>query len=279
MGMKAVTAMPKTPKKSRSDKKSALVALFLFTLFSGCNANSPETKYLLAEKLLEDKKYDAAISEFQDIVEKSPNSPLGLDAQLKIAQIEHLYLGRSQDAIEAYREYLKRTKDPQKRRDVERILGDMQFQNFENYDEAITSYTRLIKDQPNSMEAEDLIFRLGRAFFLKGQFADALKVFRYEKERFPNGKLSWKVELEIGNSLGAEGKCVEAIKQFDTVIAKAPKEQSVLAAFAKASCYEELDDLDSAYEIFSTIKDQYPTPAVVELKMQKIKRRKILRKR
>ena len=91
--------------------------------------------------------------------------------------------------------------------------------------------------------------------------------------------MRWRGELEIGNALSGAGKCVEAIKHFDTIVAKAPKAQRVLASFGKASCYEELDDLDNAYEIFSSIKDEYPTPAVIELKMQKIKRRKILRKR
>lgn len=265
---------------SNLKRKSRVAAICGTLLFlAGCNASSPETKYLLAEKLLEDKKYDAAISEFQDIVDKSPSSPLGLEAQLKVAQIQHLYLGRSQEAIDAYREFLKRTKNPEKKREIERILGDMQFQNFENYSEAIESYTKLVKENPNSVDSEDLIFRLGRAFFLKAQFEDALKVFRYEKAKFPQGKLSWKVELEIGNALSAKGKCDEAIKQFDLLINKAPKEQSVLASFGKASCYEEQDDLDSAYEIFSSIKDDYPAPSVVELKMHKIKRRKILRKR
>jgi TolA-binding protein len=162
---------------------------------------------------------------------------------------------------------------------VERTLGDLQFQNFENYDEAISSYTKLVKESPNSSDAEELIFRLGRAFYMKSQFADAIKVFNLQKERFPNGALIWKAEFEIGNSLSGQGKCQEAIKRFDAVIAGAPAQQRVLASFAKASCYEEQDDLDNAYEIFSSIKDEYPTPSVVELKMQKIKRRKILRKR
>lgn len=267
--------MTQAPKR----RLRAIALGILIGFAPGCNANSPETKYLLAEKLLEDKKYDAAISEFQDIVDKAPNSPLGLEAQLKIAQIQQLYLGRSQEATDAYKEFIKRTKDPRRKREVERILGDMQFQTFENYDEAIDSYSKLVKENPKSQDAEDLIFRLGRSFFLKSQFTDALKVFRYEKEHFPEGKLRWKVELEIGNSLSAQGKCPEAIKQFEQVIANAPKEQSVLAAFAKASCFEELDDLDSAYEVFSSIKDEYPAPTVVELKLQKIKRRKILRKR
>ena len=262
-----------------SNNLRALLAAVALLPLLACNARSPDTKYLLAEKLLEGKKYDAAISEFQDIVDKAPSSSLGLEAQLKIAQIQHLYLGRSQEAIDSYREYLKRSKDPNRNREVERTLGDLQFHNFENYDEAIASYTKLVKESPGSTDAEDLIFRLGRAFFMKAQFADAIKVFQYQKEHFPNGPLRWKAELEIGNSLSGQGKCGDAIKHFDQVDQKSPKAQRVLASFAKASCYEEQDDLDSAYEIFSQIKEEYPTPSVVELKMQKIKRRKILRKR
>lgn len=270
-------AMKARPKRSLRKSSAWLAALLL--LAAGCNARSPETKYHLAEKLLEDKKYEAAISEFQDIVDKSPASALGQDAQLKIAQIQHLYLGRSQDAIESYGEFLKRSKDPAKKREVERTMGDLQFQNLENYNDAISVYTKLVKESPQSPDAEELIYRLGRAFFLKAQFVDAIKVFQHQVKNFPNGELRWKGELEIGNALSGAGKCPEAIKHFDTIVAGAPKPQRVLAAFGKASCYEELDDLDNAYELFSSIKEEYPTPAVIELKMQKIKRRKILRKR
>ncbi len=266
------------PKKNLSSRAHFLLATALL-LLGACNARSPETKFHLAERLLEDKKYEAAISEFQDIVDKSPASNLGQEAQLKIAQIQHLYLGRSQDAIDSYALYLKRSKDPAKKREVERTMGDLQFQSLENYNDAIEVYSKLVKESPASPDAEEIIFRLGRAFFLKAQFSDSIKIFQYQIRNFPNGELRWKAELEVGNALGGMGKCKDAIKHFETISSDAPKQQRVLAAFAKASCYEELDDLDNAYEIFSSIKDEYPTPTVVELKMQKIKRRKILRKR
>lgn len=256
--------------------KAGLLALLLL---ASCNANSPENKYLLAERLLEDKKYDAAINEFQDIVDKSPNAQVGLEAQYKIAQIQQLYLGRTKEAVDAYTEFLKRTKDEKRKREVEKILADMQFQNLENYDEAISAYSKLVELSKNSAEAEDTMFRLGRALYLRAQFADAIKIFNLQKEKFPEGKLIWKAELEIGSSISAQGKCKDAIKTFDKVIAGAPKEQKTLAIFAKASCYEEQDDLDLAYELFSGIREEYPAPSVVELKLQKIKRRKILRKR
>lgn len=250
-----------------------------FFLLVACNANSPENKFLLAERLLEDHKYDASIEEFQEIVDKAPSSKYGLEAQLKIAQIEHLYLGRSKEAVIAYREFLKRNKDETKKKEIERILADLEFQNFEDYEDAAEAYSKLIEKNPEREDTEEIMFRIGRSFYLKSKFQDAVKIYTKQKEKFPQGKFFWKAELEIGNSLSSQGKCADAIKQFDKVIAGAPKEQNVLASFGKAICYEEQDDLDSAYEILSKIKSDYPAPSVVELKMQKIKRRKILRKR
>ncbi len=57
------------------------------------------------------------------------------------------------------------------------------------------------------------------------------------------------------------------------------KELTTMAKFGSALCYEEMGNLDVAYEIFGTIRNQYPTPSIVDLKMTKIKRRKILRRR
>lgn len=259
--------------------RNKAILLGLALILAACNANSPETKFQLAEQLREDKKYDAAVSEFQNIVDKNPNSPLGLEAQLKIAQIQHLYLGRSKEAVEAYRLYLKRTKDEGRKREIERTIADMQFQSFENYDEAIASYSKLIKENKKEEEREDLLYRFGRAFLLNGQFTDAAKIFAFQKTNFPYGKYAWRAELEMGNALSLQSKCGEAIKQYNKVIAGAPKEERVLASFAKAVCHEEQDELDEAYELFTKIKEDYPAPAVVELKLQKIKRRKILRSR
>lgn len=255
-----------------------LVAACL-SLLMACNANSPDTKYQLAEKLLEDKKYEAAASEFQTIVDKTPNSNVGLESQLKVAEINHLYLGRSQEAINAYQEFLKRNKNEAKRREVEKTLADLLFQNLEDYDQAITAYSNLLKGPGQDLEKEEMTFRLARAFFLKAKFEDAVRMFEYQKAQFPQGKLFWKAQLEIGNALSAKGSCSEAIKQYDLVKANGIRELQVLATFGKASCLEEQDELDDAYELFSEIKKEYPAPTVVELKMKKIKRRKILRKR
>lgn len=248
-------------------------------LLAACNANSPENKFLLAERLLEDKKYDAAIGEFQEIVDKAPSSALGLEAQLKIAQIQHLYLGRTKEAEASYRVFLKRNKDGKKKEEIEKTLADLEYQIFENYADAAEAYKKLIEKDPNSPDAELYTYNIARSMYFKSQFDDAIRIFELLKKKFPNGKYAKKSDLEIGNVLNAAGRCKDAIKQYEKVIQSGEREQASLAAFGEANCYEELDDLDKAYEILQSIKSSYPTPGVIELKLQKIKRRKIFRKR
>ena len=256
------------------------IGIFLAAfLLCSCNANSPENKFHLAEKLLEDKKYDAAVNEFDKISDKSPNSVLGLEAQLKVAQIQQLYLGRSKEAIEAYRVYLRRSNDPQKKREVEKSLADLLFSSLESYDEAVAAYSKLIEVDPNSQDSQEYLYKIGRAFFLKSKFNDAIKIFEQLKTKFPEGKYHWRAEIDLANSYAAKSNCNEAIKRYDSIAASGPKEFQVLAKFGKAVCFEEQDELDDAYELFSSIRSDYPAPTVVDLKLQKIKKRKILRRR
>jgi len=254
---------------------------FSLVLFQSCNANSPETRFQLAEKLLEDKKYEAAASEFQTIVDRAANPKISLEAQIKVAEINHLYLGRTEEATKAYKEFLKRSKDADRNRKVEKVLADLQFQEFENYDEAIATYSKLLKQEASQEDKEEIIFRIGRALFLKPKFDDSVKIFEYLKTNFPQGKYFWKAELQIANALGSKGNCQEAIKRY-TEMSKNPlfpADLNPLAIFGKASCLEELDELDDAYNILSSIRGTYPVPSVIENKMLKIKRRKILRRR
>lgn len=253
--------------------------LIFSVLLAACNANSPENRFLLAERLLENKKYDAAISEFQEIVDRAPNSSLGIEAQLKVAQIEHLYLGKTKDAADAYRKFLKRNKDDKRRREIERILADLQFQIFENYDDAIVAYKAMLESDPAAAEAPYYLFNIGRALSFKKDFDAAVKTFLKLIEEHPSSEYAPRAKLEIANTLNMAGKCKEALKKYDEIIKNGSGEIKALAAFGQAECYEELDDLDKAYEVLGTIKKTYPTPAVVDLKMKRIKRRKILRRR
>jgi tetratricopeptide (TPR) repeat protein len=245
---------------------------------NACNINSSQNKFSLAERLLEDKKYDAAISEYQDVVNKEPYTELGISALFKIAQTHHLYLGRMKEAQNAYSLYFKRLKDPAQQIVILQILAKLSFEEFEDYNEAIRIYGDLINRSLSPEETEKARFQIGRCLFLQNRFDESVAAFEQLKTKHPDGKLLGRAELEIANATSAKGRCRDALPRFEKV-AKLNPELGPLAIFAEATCYEELDDLDKAHELLDSIKNTYPSPQVVALKMNKIKRRKILRKR
>lgn len=253
--------------------------VFAAALFAiSCNTNSSENRYLLAERLLEDKKYDAAIIEFHAIVDREPFSDLGKDCLRKIAQIQHLYLGRPKDAEASYDLLFKRTKDDMLRAEIEEALANIAYENLEEYPVAIKRYQAILQREPGHANAPRYLFNIGRAYFLSGKLTDANATFAALRSKYPLNEFANKAELEMANILAAQGKCRDALKLYEK-LAEKNKAMAPLAIFSQAMCLEELDDLDHAYELLNSIKDKYPFPQVVELKMKKMKRRKILRRR
>jgi tetratricopeptide (TPR) repeat protein len=259
--------------------RPSTLVLLSFLAMPACNVNSSQNKFILADRLHEDKKYDAAINEYQDVVNKEPFSELGTKALQKIAETQHLYLGRMKEAQASYKLYLKRVKDESERQRTLRVLARLAFEEFEDYTEAIQLYMDLLAKGPTEIDAEEYEFQIGRALFLQSKFIESIESFEQLKQRHPNGKFLIRADLEIANAWSARGKCREAIVIYKKVTDTKDPQLTPLAKFAESACYEDLDDLDNAYELLESIKTSYPSPQVVELKMNKIKRRKILRKR
>lgn len=261
--------------------KGRFFFLLLTLLFiGGCDANSPSNQYQLAEKLFLEGKYSAAIHEFGKIVEKEPNSRLGIDSLYRIGTIQRLYLNDSKSAISSFQLLLTRTDDPELNQKARDTLGEMFFTEFSDYERAIPMYKSLVSDKiVNPLKRDFYKYRLGRSLFFMAQFDEAYAVFTDLEISNPDGDFSERAVLAQGDTLNASGKCQEAIVKYETLQKTPDHKVRSLAVFGMANCYEELDNLDKAYDLLDSIKDSYSTPHVIELKMKKIKRRKILRRR
>lgn len=257
---------------------AAAIAIVLLGL-CGCNANSSKNQFALAEQLFLEKKYDASIHEFDKIVQRDPQSEFGVKALQQIATIQQLYLNNADEALKTYRLLLKRSTDPNLTRETQLTIANLYFERFEDYEKAAENYLALYQAGPEDEEADQFLYRYGRSLFLKNHFDSAMKAYQTLREKFPRSYYSLRAELEIANALSSSGKCKEAIKKYDEVRASSRKDLRIMATFETANCYEYLDDLDTAYDLLASIQADYPNPDVVSQKMQKIKRRKILRRR
>lgn len=241
---------------------------------------------MLAEKLWTDQKYAAAVSEFEKVATRDPKSKLGLQALYRAAMTQWLFLSQYADAIRKFKTYIQDNPDAQSVWAAEIQVGEILFSKLEQYDQAIVHYRMMLKKKPQATEAPELLYRIGRSYFFLLQFNEATHVYRELIQKFPQSFWAEKASFEIGatyftqaeqhsNSRRGGGEDYQvAVSAFREFIRKYPKSSLVPeAAFGIASCLEELDDLKSAFEAYSALKETYPDPHVIEIKLARIRER------
>ena len=292
--------------------KGALLPLFVSLLFwTGCSSDSAKNHYLLAEKLWTDQKYAAAVSEFDKVISKDPKSLLAQRSLYRSAMIQALFLAQYNDAVQKFTTYIqmgaqsgaqnggqntdkgsgKSSNDEKSIWEAKLQIGEILFLKTEQYDQAIIHYEGLLKEKPQSAEAAEIAFRIAKSQFFILHFKEAIASYHELIKKYSDTTWAEKASFEIGTTYFTQGAqrghesasdatiYKEAIKAFEKAMKTHPKSELVPdARFGIASCYEELDQLDEAYRAYTALKEIYPSPQVIEIKLNRIRERIAQRK-
>jgi len=254
----------------------------------GCSVDSARNHYVLAEKLWTDRKYTAAVSEFEKVISKDPRGKLGLQAMYRAAMTQFLFLSRYSDAIRNFRNYAQGSTDPQSVWDAQLQIGEILFSKTEQYDQAILHYQSLLKEKPSAAEAPEFLFRVGKSQFFLLQFNDAVSTYEELIKKYPTSIWAERGSFEIGatyftrgeqqpdgKSKGLDNEVYQvAMRAYENFERKYPKSELLpQARFGIAACLEELDQLDDAYSAYAALKKKYPSPNVIEVKLIRIRER------
>jgi TolA-binding protein len=253
---------------------------------SGCSTDNARNHYVLAEKLWADRKYAAAVSEFEKVTSKDPHGKLGLQAKYRAAMTQFLFLSQYGDAVRKFSEYAREIQDPKSAWDAQLQIGEILFSKTEQYDQAIIHYRSLLRQRPQAQESPELLFRIGRSHFFLFQFNEAVAAYEDLIKLFPGSSWAEKAMFEVGATYftrgeqGSEGNkggtesYRTAMAAYQKFIHHYPKSNRVPEAqFGIASCLEEMDQLSEAYKAFSALKGTYPSPHVIDIKLSRIRQR------
>lgn len=268
-----------------------LCLLFAGTLFA-CSSDSAKNRYLLAEKLWTDGKYASAVSEFEKVREKDPKSKLGMQALFRAAMTQNIYLAQYGEAVRNFKAFIATGGEETLAWEAQKQIGEILFSKTEQYDQAITHYRMLIKLKQDSQEVPEFNYRIGKSAFYLGRFDDAVSTFEELVNKFPTTPSAERAAYEIGIAFFTKGeqkrlnqpKAVSpyqtAIAAFRSFIQKYPTSNLIPEArFGIANCLEEVDQLDAAQQEYEAIKDTYPSPKVIQIKLIRIRERKSQRNR
>lgn len=274
----------------RSGFGPKLIATFFLSLALGCGVKGSKKHFILAEKLWSDGKYSAAVAEFEKVTAQDPHGKLGIQALFRAATTETLFLSRYDDAIRKYKLFAELSGDTSQAWEARKQIGEIFFSKQENYHQAVLHYLQLINQKPNSPEIPEFYYRVGKSRFFLRLFQDALHVYSEISKKFPQTVWAEKALYETGVTYFTQGEqhpeesgpgtesYQEAIDAFQKFLKEYPKSSLVPEAkFGIASCLEELDQLDAAYHAYEALKETYPSPKVIQIKLARIKERKAQR--
>jgi TolA-binding protein len=259
---------------------------------AGCTSNSAKKHYVLAEKLWTDGKYSSAVVEFDKVTAKDPKGKLGLQSLFRSASTEALFLSHFNEAAKKFKTYADSSgADPVLAWDAERQIGEILYAKTEQYDRAITLYQELLKKKPDSPEAPEFSFRVAKSHFYLRKFDDAVKLYHQIISRYPGTSWAEKAAFEIGVTYYTRGEqhaggghekgnlaYQEATEAYRSFIKNYPQSPLVpQAQFGIASCLEETDQLDAAYNAYAALKATYPSPNVIAIKLARIREREAQR--
>ena len=273
-------------------KRVSFVCLALAVwMTTGCTVDSAKRHYVLAEKLWTDGKYAASVAEFDKVVAKDPHGKLGAQALLRGATTQALFLSQYSEAVKKLRQYVEASPDTSATWEAQKEIGELLFSKLEQYDQAVKHYQTLIQLNPTAAEVPEFMYRVGRSYFFLDQFDDARKTYEQLVAQYPKSPWAEKGQLEVGQTLLTQGEQSggrpsateifhSAMAAFQTFVQKYPSSSRVPEAqFGVASCLEELDQLDAAYQAYEALRGKYPSKNVIEIKLARIRERKAQRSR
>lgn len=266
---------------------SAMLALALIAGF-GCGLNSSKKEYILAERLWTDGKYRSAVAEFDKVYARDPKSRLGHQALFRAAMTQAYFLSQYEAAIEKFRTYTQVESDLPSVWEAQRQIGELLFSKLEHYNQAAAHYQALLKKSTlPSAEAPFFRYRIARSYFFLGRFDDALKEYQALIEGAPSSSYAEKAAYELGSTYFTRGEQLQekggesyqkAMTAYKNFLKNYPKGDLVpQAKFGIASCLEEMDQLDRAYQAYEELKSTYPSPKVIQIKLARIKERQAQR--
>ena len=271
-------------KKPYNSSKWALVVAAGFQF--ACSVDSAKNHYVLAEKLWAEGNYSASVSEFEKVISKDQKT-IGYQALYRAASTQLLFLSQYEAAKEKFSRIIELNIDPKMTWQARLQIGDILFSKLEQYGQAILFYSELTKMKPDHEMVPEWMFRVAKSHFYLLQFEEAAQAFRELKTKFPLSLWGERASFEIGQTYLAQGeKSLDshsssseqirnrAIGAFREFLKKYPRSSlRAQAEFGVASCIEAGDQLQEAYQAFSDLKQRYPVPGVVEIKLSRIRER------
>lgn len=233
------------------------------TNFLQMQKNFPESKliddahYALGLAYFQKKEYASSRDIFNDFERDYKDSSLRVQARY-LYGTSLFNLGEYERAIEVYKGIVREAAgDAEIIQKAEYEIADCYYQ-MGNEKEAMSRFNQLRVKYPDSSLSAEIMWWLGEYYYRKDDLNLAIRYFSSLIRDFPGNALIPNAYYALGSIYAEEGKCDEAIDNFQKVIGLSSSELGGQAVIAIADIYARQDKTESAVTEYRKAVEEYP---------------------
>jgi len=255
----------------------------LMIVVGGCTVQSSiSNHYLTAEQLWTEKKYPAAVSEFDYVVKEAPNSAIGLQALWRASMTRELFLGESEEALKGFDLFLERAGSSDLAPQAQLEMGEIYFSKLAFYQKAIEHYQKLLDQKKFSHDEESkFVYRIARSYFLTNQIRKSQEWYELGLKNYSDSPVVSKIKYDLASTWYALGetdkaaysKALKLYQDLKELVKPNDHRLYVQCIFGEASTLEEMEEFDKAFGLFQSIENDYPAPNVIKVRMHRLSER------
>ena len=258
---------------------ASLFFIFFLLLFS-CARDEARSLFEKGGELRASGSYVDAMKQYQKVVLHHEGSSLAPEALYRIGEINYLFLQAFGEAADAFNKLIAVYPLSDRCPEAQRSLADIYMHKLGDPKQGIVEYQKAILYYGNSAEAEDFQYEIANAYFGLKNFQQQRLELKHMLSTFPDTKRKVEIYFHIANSYYVEGRLDDGIKAFRKILKEFPDSPlTVESTFQLAVCLEEQEKLKKAIALLEEIEGIYPSPTIVERRIERIKKRLKKRRR
>ena len=249
--------------------KLSSVLLTVLILAAGCSSRA-STLLQEAESLWFQNRYKQSVRLFLQIVDRYPESKEASTALLRVGETFMLNLADPEKALEYFARITTDYPGGKTAVSAREAMALIYEKSLKDYDRAVIQYQKLI-ESGNSANNDKYQFAIGRCYYGKGTVQQAIIEYETFLERYPGSELVPEAEYQIGNSYFVMNRCDDAVKQYERVLEEYPdtnRRSDIL--LSTGVCLEEREEYGRALQIYRDIKEKYPNPRLIQIKIDSV---------
>lgn len=253
----------------------ALVLPLTFPL-AGCTLSFDWLQIMRAKRAASGGDYASAVGLLETVRSRNPDGSKSVEAARIGARIAQMNAKDYVAAVQFYKHLVMRSEDVEERRKAQENVAQIYFEQIHDYNQAVYEIEKLLKQELPPNDAFRFRLNLAKSHFelnnleQAGNELDLLLARKLEPDQiFDTRLLKANIQVAGKNLAAAAGTWEEILKEFPE---RAKREKVALNLVV---VYEELKDFNKAIETLEKMKDDDPNPGFVDLRIERLKERKI----